>query len=945
MDLKVRHNLQELWASSPFASQNSAYIEQLYDEYLQNPDSVPKSWRQRFDQLPSIQAKEDETSHTSVKNLFKELARQPTAAPSCDIDALAHDARQVHVLQLINSYRFLGHLCAKTDPLQQIERCEAKELTLQHHQLSAADLDTIFNTGSLVGPETASLREIHSILQSTYSGCIGAEYMHLMNTEEKRWIQNYLEGIRGTPNLSKPAKLDLLGQLVAGENFEKYLHTRYVGQKRFSLEGGESLIPMLKELIQRSGGQYRVKEIDIGMAHRGRLNVLVNIFGKTPADLFMEFEGKVVNSNNRTGDVKYHMGYSANLSTAGGAVHIAMAFNPSHLEIVAPVVEGSVRARQDHRKDSEGKEVLPVLIHGDAAFAGQGVVMETFNMSQSRGYSTKGTVHIIINNQIGFTSSNQEDSRSTLYCSDVAKMVSAPIFHVNGDDPEAVILVTQLALDYRMKFSKDVVIDMICYRRHGHSEADEPMVTQPMMYSRIRKLPTVLDKYFQQCNDAGLINKEDYENSIKTYKAALHAGKHVVAEFIPDNHTASPFIEAWHQYNNKGYNPAAETAITEQTFKSQANELLALPDGFPLHHSVKKILDARSRMASGEIPVDWGFAEKLAYISLMRDGFNVRLSGQDSARGTFFHRHATLLNQENGETYVPLRNLKDCDSNFLVINSVLSEEAVLAFEYGYAITDPNTLTIWEAQFGDFANNAQVVIDQFISAGEQKWGQHCGLVMFLPHGLEGQGPEHSSARLERYLQLCAQHNMQVCVPTAAYQIFHLLRRQMLMQCRVPLIVMTPKSLLRHPDASSPLSKFTHGQFKTVIGETVIENDQRIKRVILCSGKVYYDLFARRREAELDNVVIIRIEQLYPFPSDELQQEIARYKNAETFIWCQEEPMNQGAWYSSQHHMRAVIGKQNYLDYAGRPHLAAPAEGNMTTHKLEQAQLVNEALGLT
>ncbi|MDH5571879.1 MAG: 2-oxoglutarate dehydrogenase E1 component [Gammaproteobacteria bacterium] len=948
MDLKVRHSLNELWASSPLASLNAAYIEQMYDDYLQNPDSVSEKWRTLFDQLPRINADTEEVSHTGIKDIFKSLGKSAgkhqTKQSVASIDSMAHDARQVHVLQLINAYRFLGHLKADTDPLEQNTVGEVKELSLANHQLSSADLDTVFNTGSLVGPDTASLREIHEILQSTYCRSIGAEYMHLTCTEEKRWIQNYLESIRGKPDFSNETRMDLLHQLIAGEHFEKYLHTRYVGQKRFSLEGGESLLSMLREIIHRSGSRHQIKEIDIGMAHRGRLNVLVNIMGKTSADLFMEFEGKKENSHNRTGDVKYHMGFSSNLKTAGGPVHVAMAFNPSHLEIVAPVVEGSVRARQDHRKDHAGKEVLPVLIHGDAAFAGQGVVMETFNMSQSRGYSTKGTVHIVINNQIGFTSSNQEDTRSTLYCTDVAKMVSAPIFHVNGDDPEAVLYVTQLALDYRMAFSRDVVIDMICYRQHGHSEADEPMATQPMMYTRIRNKPTVLDKYFQHCLKLNLITEEEYQEKIKNYLAALHVGKHVVYEFIPDNHEHSPFIEAWHKYNNHDYDPMAVTAISEETFKKLGHELLALPENFPVHRSVKKILDARLRMAVGEIPVDWGFAENMAYISLMREGYNVRLSGQDSARGTFFHRHATLLNQENGDTYVPLRNLENCDSNFLVINSLLSEEAVLAFEYGYAITDPDTLTIWEAQFGDFANNAQVVIDQFISAGEQKWNQHCGLVMFLPHGLEGQGPEHSSARLERYLQLCAQNNMQVCIPTAASQIFHLLRRQMLMQCRVPLIIMTPKSLLRHPDASSPLEKFTDGQFNTVIGETVLKDDDKIKRIILCSGKVYYDLFDKRQEEGLEDIAIIRIEQLYPFPAKELKEQIARYKNADTFVWCQEEPRNQGAWFSSQHHMRSAIGKKYYLSYAGRPSLAAPAVGTMSMHKQQQTLLVDKALGL-
>ncbi|HEC30036.1 MAG TPA: 2-oxoglutarate dehydrogenase E1 component, partial [Gammaproteobacteria bacterium] len=854
------------------------------------------------------------------------------------------DAKQVGVLQLINAHRFLGHRVARTDPLGKHKHPEIPELTLEYYKLSSNDSHTFFNTGSLVGPDTASLGEILDTLERTYCGSIGIEYMHISDTTEKRWIQEYIEKRRGKPGLSDEVKRELCTQLIMAEALEKYLHNKYVGQKRFSLEGAESLIPVLKELINCAGSRHKVKEMAIGMAHRGRLNVLVNLMGKVPADLFMEFEGKVENQIG-TGDVKYHMGFSADFQTAGGPLHVSLAFNPSHLEIVSPVVEGSVRARQDRRGDRKGAEVIPVLIHGDAAFAAQGVVMETFNMSQSRGYSTKGTVHIVINNQIGFTSSNQEDARSTLYCTDVAKMVNAPILHVNGDDPEAVILVTQLALDYRMRFYKDIVIDMVCYRRHGHSEADEPMATQPLMYTTIKGMPTTIELYVKKLLDEGIITLEETHNIGQVYSDKLDAGISVVDEYIPEEEAKFPYLANWDLYKKRDSTSPVKTKVDKRILVNLHKQLEQLPDNFSLHPNVKRILDARKGMLDGKNRIDWGFAETMAYATLLNDGYSIRLSGQDSGRGTFFHRHATLNDQKTGETYIPLRNLDVGKANFLVINSLLSEAAVLAFEYGYATTDPLTLTIWEAQFGDFANNAQVVIDQFISAGEQKWNRLCGLVMLLPHGLEGQGPEHSSARLERYLQLCAQHNIQVCCPTTAAQIFHLLRRQMLMACRRPLIVMSPKGLLRHPAASSDLSALLDGEFNLLLPETDPLDDNKVSRIVLCSGKVYYDLLERRRQEHLDDIVIIRIEQLYPFPHEQAREQIARYKNARTFIWCQEEPLNQGAWYSSQHHLQTAIGANNTLHYVGRPLLAAPAVGYSILHNQQKQQLVEDALGLT
>ena len=947
MDYSVKkNNLKALWENSVLADGNAEYLEQLYDSYLQDKNNVSDKWRNYFDLLlqnkSNTEAIQTDVSHEQVREQFRHLEKfdkknQKTPQQN------AIDAKQVKVLQLINAHRFRGHQWANLNPFGQDKRANIPELTLEYYQLTNNDLDTVFNTGSLVGPDTASLKEILNIVESTYLKSIGAEYMHITDTNEKRWIQNYLEGCKGNPSYSKEVKYKLLKELIAAEGLEQYLHIKYIGQKRFSLEGGESLIPMLKGFILRAGGKHQVKEIVLGMAHRGRLNVLVNIMGKTPEELFMEFEGKH-NKNTGTGDVKYHMGFASNYATPSGSIHLSLAFNPSHLEIIGPVVEGSVRARQDHINDSEGKKVLSVLIHGDAAFAGQGINMETFNMSQSRGYSTKGTVHIVINNQIGFTTSNQEDARSTLYCSDVAKMVNAPIFHVNGDDPESVLLVTQLALDYRMKFCKDVVIDMVCYRRHGHSEADEPMATQPIMYKNIKKMQTTRQVYANKLLKEKTILQHEIEAFTRDFSEALESASSIVPELTKVNKSKHSYMGSWSDYKGNDCLTQVKTKLKKDVLVELYKQLDVLPEGFKLHPTVTKVMDSRKKMIKGELPIDWGFAETMAYASLLKDGFNVRLSGQDSGRGTFFHRHAVLHNQLDRTVYVPLRNLNEVEGDFLVINSLLSEAAVLAFEYGYATTNPKTLTIWEAQFGDFANNAQVVIDQFISAGEQKWDRLSGLVMFLPHGLEGQGPEHSSARLERYLQLCAQHNMQVCIPTNAAQIFHLLRRQMLMKCRRPLIVMTPKSLLRHPVASSEFSDLTEGSFKTVIPEVDNIEDEKVKRVILCSGKVYYDLLEKRRKENRDDVAIIRIEQLYPFPDELTREQSNRYSNADKFIWCQEEPMNQGAWYSSQHHIRRAIGKnEHYLEYVGRPLLAAPAVGYMSLHKKQLDDLLNEALG--
>jgi 2-oxoglutarate dehydrogenase E1 component len=933
-----------LQASSHFAGGNAAYLEELYEQYLRDPKALSAEWREFFAGLPKVNGISQDVPHSEIRHYFRELARQPHAAIADggkSIETLEHERKQEKVFELIDAFRFRGHQIAKTNPLDIYDTPDIPDLTLRHHGLSMADLDTEFATGTLHGPTKATLAEILEIVNETYCGSIGAEYMYITNSDEKNWIQRRIEAARGKPEFDIEQKKKILGDITAAEGLETYLHTKYVGQKRFSLEGGESLIPMLNELVQRSGSQG-VKEVVIAMAHRGRLNVLVNIMGKLPGDLFQEFEGKKTSlTGDYSGDVKYHMGFSSDVATPGGTSHLALAFNPSHLEIVSPVAQGSVRSRQDRRLDKEGNQVLPISIHGDAAFAGQGVVMETFNMSQSRGYSTKGTVHIVINNQIGFTTSNQQDARSTLYCTDVAKMVSAPIFHVNGDDPEAVVFVTQLAIDYRMTFKKDVVIDLVCYRRHGHNEADEPSATQPVMYQQIKKLPTTRKRYAGKLIKDGVITDADADTVATGYRDKLDAGQSVQPFLTVMSDEEKQYVVDWSQFFNTRWEDPAATQISTERIRKISDIMSALPDGLELHPRVAKIVADRQKMAAGSLPLDWGFAETMAYASLVAEGVPVRITGQDSGRGTFFHRHSVLHNQRDGSTYIPLRHVDKDQANFLVIDSVLSEEAVLAFEYGYSSNDPHTLVIWEAQFGDFANGAQVVIDQFISSGEQKWGRLNALVMLLPHGYEGQGPEHSSARLERFLQLCAQHNMQVCAPSTPAQAFHMLRRQALRNWRAPLVVMSPKSLLRHKQAVSTLEDLSDGCFMPVLGDSTVQDNSKVTKLILCSGKVYYDLDEKRQADKRDDTAIIRIEQLYPFPTVLLQLEVDKYPNLEDAVWCQEEPLNQGAWYSSQHHIRNVLPEDLYLRYAGRAPSAAPACGYPQLHIQQLKQFLEEA----
>ena len=931
--------------SSILYSGNAWYVEELYEAYLEDPGSVSDHWQLYFKtlQLADPDAHQD-TPHSAIQKAYSKAARQKGhTAPVISIgpDATAHQ-KQVAVLQLINAYRFRGHRQADLDPLKQYERPNVPELDPAYHEITEADMGTAFNTGSLHAEDEIPLHEIIKIIQTTYCQSIGVEYMHINETEIKRWIQQRLESCRATPNFEKHQKIRILERIIAANALEEYLHTKYVGQKRFSLEGGESLNPMLDVLVQ-SGGIAGIKEIVIGMAHRGRLNVLVNTIGKNPEELFDEFEGKNVQGTG-SGDVKYHKGYSSDIETPGGNVHLTLSFNPSHLEIISPVVEGSVRARQERRKDFARDKVLPVLIHGDAAFAGQGVVMETFNLSQTRGYTTGGTVHIIINNQIGFTTSDPLDSRSTLYCTDVAKMVQAPIFHVNGDDPEAVAYIAQLALDYRMEFNKDVVIDMVCYRKQGHSETDEPSATQPIMYQHIRQHPGVRSLYSDKLITGGLLDDEEVDEIADSYIASLDDNKKVSGKHAQSIDTE--FHVDFSPYIGTAWDTPVDTSIEKEAVQQLAEKITQLPDDFQLHKSVQRIIDNRVKMGNGELPMDWGFAETMAYASLLELGYPVRISGQDSSRGTFFHRHAVIHNQKDGATWLPLQHVSDNQANFLVINSTLSEEAVLAYEYGYSCSEPETLVLWEAQFGDFANGAQVVFDQFISSCEAKWGRYCGLICMLPHGYDGQGPEHSSARLERFLQLCAEENMQVCVPSTAAQMFHMLRRQMLRPYRKPLIIMSPKSLLRNKLSASPVEELTQGKFQTVIGEIDQIEPTAVTRLLFCAGKVYYDLLEERRDKKIDNIAIARIEQLFPFPKDEVRAVIETYPNLKEIVWVQEEPKNQGSWYylQSRGTLIGCIDDHHIMGYAGRFYSASPAVGYMSKHLEQQKQLVADALHL-
>ena len=923
---------QHFSATGHFFAGNAAFLEAAYEQYLANPDEVAPQLRTLFDSIPPTP-----THPARPGSARPDFARSGAVAGAV---AAGGDGRQSAVSQLVTQHRLLGARRADINPLE-YDPHDIPELSLAGCGLSDADLGDRFQT-DIHGLPRATLREILAALRQIYCGTLAPEFMHISDGKHREWLREKFEARRVAPPVSREKKLRLLERLTAAETMEKYLHTRYVGQKRFSLEGGEALIPMLDALLQHAGKNGAVEAV-IGMAHRGRLNVLVNILGKRPADLFREFEGKQEKSETGSGDVKYHMGFSSALKTAGGEMHLALAFNPSHLEIANPVVAGSVRARQDRRGDAARKTVLPVQIHGDAAFAGQGVVMETLNLSQARGFKVGGSVHIIVNNQIGFTTSTPDDARSTFFCSDVAKMIEAPIIHVNGEDPEAAAFAAEAALDYRSRFGADIVIDLVCYRRHGHNEQDEPLMTQPLMYGKVKRRPGPPAVYAERLRAEGILKEGEAEAVVKAYRAKLEKGE--ASEEAREAHK-SRFVD-WVKHAPGDWDEKVQTAAGKKILARAGKVLSTFPEGFSPHSQLRNLVSRRAEMAAGKRPLDWGMAENLAYGALLLEGRPVRLSGQDCGRGTFSHRHAVWHDQKrdrrDGGSYVPLRNLAPQQADFLVIDSLLSEEAVLGFEYGHAFTAPDKLTIWEAQFGDFANGAQVVIDQFIAAGEAKWGRFCGLTMLLPHGYEGQGPEHSSARLERYLQLCAEYNIQVCVPSTPAQIFHLLRRQMIRGSRKPLIVMTPKSLLRHPEATSSLAELSGGKFFPVIGETDPGvNPKKATRLVFCSGKVYYDLVAARRERKIKDAAVARLEQLYPFPHKHVQAEIDRHPGAHTVVWCQEEPGNQGAWHRLQHYFRRHLREGQNLAYALRPSSASPAAGYADLHKLQQQEVVDAAL---
>ena len=929
--------MKELEATSTLFGANAPFMEELYERYLADPDSVSGEWREYFDEL---RGGANDVPHAPVVASFVELAKNRRVAGAM-VDATTMH-KQVLVLRLISKYRTLGMFNADLDPLKQHQPDYIADLDLRTYGFTEADMDTEFDVGSYkAGPARMRLRDIVAALQETYTRTLGAEYMYITDTATKRFFQDRLEPIRSRPSFTPEERKHILERLTAAETLERYLHTKYVGQKRFSGEGGDTMIPMLDRLIEKAG-VAGVGEAVMGMAHRGRLNVLVNILGKMPTNLFSEFEGKAAQEL-PAGDVKYHQGFSSDVSTPGGPVHLTLAFNPSHLEIVNPVVEGSVRARQHRRGDKQGEQVLPILIHGDAAIAGQGVNQECLNMAQTRGYYTGGTVHIVVNNQIGFTTSDPRDARGTYFCTDIAKMIEAPILHVNGDDPEVALLAIDLALEYRQRFHRDVFIDLVCFRRLGHNEADEPMVTQPLMYKRIAQHPGTRKLYADRLVAAGVVTSEEADAMVTTYRAAMDRGQHtnktVLSNYKP------PFTIDWSPYVGRHWADTVETSVPLPTLRELSVKLTTVPEGFKLHSRTEKVMADRRAMGEGRLPLDWGMGETLAYATLLNDGYGVRLTGEDTGRGTFSHRHSVLhdQNRERWDTgdYVPLQHIKEHQPSCEIIDSVLTEQAVVGFEYGYSTSDPTRLVVWEAQFGDFVNGAQVVIDQFISAGEVKWGRICGLVMLLPHGYEGQGPEHSSARPERFLQLCAQHNMQVVVPTTPAQVFHMLRRQMIRRYRKPLIVMSPKSLLRHKEAVSSLDELANGSFQTVIGETEKLVAGNVRRVLACSGKVYYELLAYRRDNKIDDIAIIRLEQQYPFPHEEFAAEIAKFPNAKEVVWVQEEPQNQGAWYRLRAYLRADIPGKQVLAYAGRAISASPAVGYATKHNAEQKQLIEDA----
>ena len=929
--------MKELWGSSHISAGHAAYLESLYEIFINNPEDLSKEWFDFFTNLPSHPKSNGEISHLEIIKDFKNISRNNITSE------VSVDERQGKVIRLIQSYRNRGHLKAKLDPLGMMERRFVEDLDIEFHGLSNEDLDQVFYTDTLdTGSDKSTLREIINRLEEIYCGNIGIECNHIMESEERRWFQRKFESKLQEYSFDDEEKLNIFERLNSAEGLAKYLSAKYPGMKRFGIDGAESLVPLVESIIQNCGSMG-ANQICFGMAHRGRLNLLVNVLGKLPSDLFAAFDEDSTLEGASTGDVKYHLGFSSNFDTKGGEVHVSLFNNPSHLEIVDPVVIGSVRARQDRIKDKDRSKVIPVLLHGDASFSGQGVVMESLQMSQTRGFYVGGTIHVIVNNQIGFTTSNVNDSRSTDYSSDVAKMIQAPVIHVNGDDPEMVVNATKIACKYRNKFKKDIVIDLFCYRRRGHNEADDPSATQPLMYKKISEHPSVLKQYEENLISKKILSKEKAKDIKVSYRKSLEGGKSVAKNLAKKPNDSLWFD--WQPFMDIKWWPKVDTTFDKKEFIKLGKDICKVPKSFNLGNQARKIFEDRLSMTDEKTPINWGYAESMAYATLLKEGYPIRISGQDVRRGTFSHRHACVFDSRSGMGFIPLSEIAEqSDTRFDIYDSLLSEEAVLGFEYGYSATWPSGLTIWEAQFGDFANGAQVVIDQFIVSAQHKWERLSGLVMLLPHGYEGQGPEHSSARIERFLQLCASENIQVCVPSTPKQIFHLLRRQAIRKMRTPLVVISPKSLLRNPDAISNLNELVDGNFSCVIDDN-LKNKKNVKRLIMCSGKVFYDLMKKRNNKKIRNTAIIRIEQLYPFPYDDLEEILTKYENVKEYIWCQEEPLNQGAWFSHRHRIQRVLdrfSKGYEVSLISRPAAAAPAVGLMKLHLQQQQDLINKAI---
>jgi len=929
--------MKELWGSSHISAGHAAYLESLYEIFINNPEDLSKEWFDFFTNLPSHPKSNGEISHLEIIKDFKNISRNNITSE------VSVDERQGKVIRLIQSYRNRGHLKAKLDPLGMMERRFVEDLDIEFHGLSNEDLDQVFYTDTLdTGSDKSTLREIINRLEEIYCGNIGIECNHIMESQERRWFQRKFESKLQEYSFDDEEKLNIFERLNSAEGLAKYLSAKYPGMKRFGIDGAESLVPLVESIIQNCGSMG-ANQICFGMAHRGRLNLLVNVLGKLPSDLFAAFDEDSTLEGASTGDVKYHLGFSSNFDTKGGEVHVSLFNNPSHLEIVDPVVIGSVRARQDRIKDKDRSKVIPVLLHGDASFSGQGVVMESLQMSQTRGFYVGGTIHVIVNNQIGFTTSNVNDSRSTDYSSDVAKMIQAPVIHVNGDDPEMVVNATKIACKYRNKFKKDIVIDLFCYRRRGHNEADDPSATQPLMYKKISEHPSVLKQYEENLISKGILSKEKAKDIKVSYRKSLEGGKSVAKNLAKKPNDSLWFD--WQPFMDIKWWPKVDTTFDKKEFIKLGKDICKVPKSFNLGNQARKIFEDRLSMTDEKTPINWGYAESMAYATLLKEGYPIRISGQDVRRGTFSHRHACVFDSRSGMGFIPLSEIAEqSDTRFDIYDSLLSEEAVLGFEYGYSATWPSGLAIWEAQFGDFANGAQVVIDQFIVSAQHKWERLSGLVMLLPHGYEGQGPEHSSARIERFLQLCASENIQVCVPSTPKQIFHLLRRQAIRKMRTPLVVISPKSLLRNPDAISNLNELVDGNFSCVIDDN-LKNKKNVKRLIMCSGKVFYDLMKKRNNKKIRNTAIIRIEQLYPFPYDDLEEILTKYENVKEYIWCQEEPLNQGAWFSHRHRIQRVLdrfSKGYEVSLISRPAAAAPAVGLMKLHLQQQQDLINKAI---